>query len=296
MSSNILISGSHRSGSTWTGRVISKAKGVRYVHEPFNIDIERENSPIIHWFQYVSGEDENDHRIEAYLNSFLRVQKNDVLKELKGIKTIRKLQGFTIDFIRKAVYKRTVMKDPIAIMSVEWMAHRFEMDVVILIRHPAAFVASLKVKKWAFDFSNFLDQPLLINTLVPHYREDITEACKSEMSIIKQGILLWNIIHSIIGRYSEKYKNDWYFVKHEDLSRDPAKEFENMFKFLGLTYSSKVNEYIESTSQSRVKGSLERDSKANIMSWKKRLSEDEIKKIKEGTINVWPKFYGEDEW
>jgi hypothetical protein len=41
---NILISGSHRSGSTWTGKVISQSNSVRYVHEPFNIDIERDDS------------------------------------------------------------------------------------------------------------------------------------------------------------------------------------------------------------------------------------------------------------
>ena len=35
----ILVTGSHRSGSTWTGRIISAAPHVGYIHEPFNIGI-----------------------------------------------------------------------------------------------------------------------------------------------------------------------------------------------------------------------------------------------------------------
>ena len=36
---------------------------------------------------------------------------------------------------------RMVMKDPIALFSAEWLSTRFDMPVVVIIRHPAAFVA-----------------------------------------------------------------------------------------------------------------------------------------------------------
>ena len=39
---------------------------------------------------------------------------------------------------------RVVMKDPLAFFSAEWLMQNFGMTVVVLIRHPAAFVASLK--------------------------------------------------------------------------------------------------------------------------------------------------------
>ena len=38
------------------------------------------------------------------------------------------------------------------------------------------------------------------------------------------------------------------------------------------------------------------DSAKNIFTWKKRLSTDEIKRIKEGTKEISEKFYSEDEW
>ena len=32
----VLISGSHRSGTTWVGMILDKAPGTFYIHEPFN--------------------------------------------------------------------------------------------------------------------------------------------------------------------------------------------------------------------------------------------------------------------
>ena len=34
----ILVTGSHRSGSTWLGQMIGASDAVGYIHEPFNID------------------------------------------------------------------------------------------------------------------------------------------------------------------------------------------------------------------------------------------------------------------
>src|SRR5882672_1880226 len=34
----ILVTGAHRSGSTWVGRMIARSPTIRYIHEPFNPD------------------------------------------------------------------------------------------------------------------------------------------------------------------------------------------------------------------------------------------------------------------
>lgn len=34
---NILVTGSHRSGTTWIGQMLSQDKNTMYVYEPFNI-------------------------------------------------------------------------------------------------------------------------------------------------------------------------------------------------------------------------------------------------------------------
>ena len=45
----IIISGSPRSGSTWIGRVLSQHPETKYVHEPFNVGIKRDDSPLSLW-------------------------------------------------------------------------------------------------------------------------------------------------------------------------------------------------------------------------------------------------------
>ena len=59
--------------------------------------------------------------------------------------------------------------------------------------------------------------------------------------IIDQGILLWNTIHDTIAYYQKKYKHQWYFVKHEDLSISPLSEFKKMFSKVNLILDSNVN-------------------------------------------------------
>ena len=93
-----------------------------------------------------------------------------------------------------------------------------------------------------------------------------------------------------------KYGNDWYFVKHEDLSTDPIVEFNKMFSKIGLTFDADVENYINETTKSKKQSNLKRNSIENIKTWKKRLSNDEIQRIKIGTDKVWKKFYTENDW
>ena len=61
---------------------------------------------------------------------------------------------------------------------------------------------------------------------------------QNKYNIIEQGILLWNIFHSYISNLKEKHPN-WYFVTHEQLSTNPIEEFEKIFEYLNLRFSSK---------------------------------------------------------
>lgn len=295
MKNNILVSGSHRSGSTWTGKVIAKAKGVRYVHEPFNIRIYRPYSPLKYTFEYLNGSPKShQEEVRNYINSFSTLYSPYNLKKLVNFNPLRDRKHAFDDF--NAVFAdRAIIKDPIALMSAEWIDENFDWDIVILIRHPAAFVASLKVKNWQFNFRQYRDQNLLMKDFMMDYSAMIDEYIEHKKDIADQGILLWNIIHDIISYYREKH-NNWYFVKHEDLSMNPIAEFEKMFSFLNLEFDNEVKKYIEESTSSEARTELTRNSIRNIKAWKRRLSTKEIERIKTGTKRVWPKFYSESDW
>jgi len=298
----ILITGSHRSGSTWVGRMIALSSSLAYIHEPFNLH----HRPGIckakfdYWFPYICDENES-----FYLNDIGDCLhfKYQFVEELRSAKSTNDIARLLRDYIRFTRYrvlkKRPLVKDPIAVFSAEWLARSFDMDVVVLIRHPAAFVGSIKKAKWTHPFDHFLQQPLLIQHHLCEYRSEIEEYSKTDKNIVDQAILLWNLIHHMILKYRDNNPN-WIFIKHEELSRSPIEEFSNLYKSLGLTFSTVIQQEIRKFSfadQSKENlGSLERNSKSNIWAWKTRLTDDEIRKIKKNTHEIASQFYTEKDW
>jgi hypothetical protein len=68
-----------------------------------------------------------------------------------------------------------LIKDPFAFFSSEWLAERFDMAVVVVIRHPAAFVSSIINLNWSHPFSHFLEQTLLLNERLVPFEDEIRE-------------------------------------------------------------------------------------------------------------------------
>ena len=294
----ILVTGSHRSGSTWCGKMISLADEVGYIHEPFSLvrraglcDVQFDN-----WFTYICDENKNNYykALEKCLSFDYNIKKD--FENLSSIKdlyySIREYFKFKSSWILK---KTPLLKDPIALFSAEWLANQFNMEVVIIIRHPAAFAGSLKKVNWLHPFEHFLRQPLLIRRIPEDYVRLIEKYSNSDAGIIDQSILLWNIIHHQILEYRELYPN-WNFVRHEDLSNDPVKEFRNLYEKLNINFSKKIKKKINSFSNSKSQGVISRNSKANILSWKHRLTDKEINKIKKDTHQIAQHFYTADEW
>lgn len=301
----ILVTGSHRSGTSWTGRMLSASPEVGYIHEPFNI----QSRPGIcdagfrYWFSYVNKD--NGNLFYGPLKRTLSFQYN-VVSELKMMRSAKDVARFIRDYTLFARYRlekrRPLIKDPIALFSAPWLAETFNMQVVILIRHPIAFVSSLKVHNMQHPFSHFLAQNALLNGELQPFREEIEEYVRNSRSVIDQAILLWRIIHYMILRYKERY-SDWIFLHHEDLSINPLKQFRALYDMLDLQYSKNVEKTIQSYTNSENPGEvspnrageIRRDSQANLSSWKRRLSDEETSEIRVRTAQIAQHFYGDDQ-
>ena len=301
----ILVTGSHRSGSTWVGQMIAAAPNIAYVHEPFNIDARvNENArPFQYWFMHIGKENERNY--SDLIKNITRYNYPLIsnLSKVRRPKDAAKVARRQLQFINyKLTNPRLLIKDPIAFFSAEWLAKRFDMDVLILIRHPAAFCASLKVKNWVFDFSHFLDQPLLMDKYLAPYKDQIEEHIREEKDILDQAILLWNCIYSTVHTYQKNNDTGWLFIKHEDISQEPEKKFESIYKKLDLPFTSEAKEVIRASSNAKNpteshRGSeFQRNSKANIKNWKNRLSEAEIDYVRQCTKDVSGLFYDESDW
>ncbi|WP_115718802.1 sulfotransferase [Gallaecimonas mangrovi] len=300
----ILVTGSHRSGTTWAGRNLALAPNTGYIHEPFNLDhtVNSIDKQYKYWFFHVS----NDSGFE-YKKTMDKVIefKYPFFANLPRIHTSRNVARFFIDHSRSLYHRlrgdTPIVKDPIAFFSAEWLSSTYNMNVLVMIRHPAAFCSSLKIKNWTFDFRHFFEQEELMNGFLFEFKDEIRECINEEKDIIDQAILLWNCIHKTISSYKKEHA-DWVFVRHEDLSQDPIEGFKSIFDSFGLDFNDDVKEAIYKNSGShnpteqQSKNEFVRNSKENIHNWKKRLTEDEIKKIKEKTSSISNEFYHEDDW
>lgn len=301
----ILVTGSHRSGSTWVGKMMAASPELGYIHEPFNLkhDLGFCGARFDYWFTYICPD--NEALYYKYFDKTVHFRYNvpwswDLLTDSE--KRTQVMNDYKHFERQRKAGLRPLIKDPIAVFSTEWLATRFNMDVIALIRHPAAFAYSIKKAGWAHDFSHFTRQPLLMRDHLSPFAEELQQFVDNRPDIIDQAALLWKLIHYMIAGYQDNYPN-WLFVRHEDLSLDPINGFKTIFSKLNLTFTDGVRETIEDYSSPKnekpsteVLGFSKRDSRANISTWKTGLSADEIQRIRDRVGEVAFRYYSDDEW
>jgi hypothetical protein len=306
VSAPILVTGSHRSGTTWVGRMLDASGETAYVHEPFNPNRSPGWFPeaLPHWFMYITTENES-----AYLEPVQRLVelRYPVGRALVGTRRARvlamNLQQSALAARDRMKRKRLLLKDPMALFSAEWLAERFGFTNVVLIRHPASFVSSIKRLDWGFDYErNWLGQPLLMRDLLPAYGSRFA-GYRGEEDIVGEGIVVWNAMYEVVSGYRDRHP-DWSFVRYEDLAAEPKSGFRRLYGDLGLTWTDAAQQEIarhsHSSNPSDVapsrKHELKRDSKGAASTWHARLTAAEIDRIRAETEPVWRRFYADEEW
>ena len=286
--------------------MLAASPEVGYISEPLNKlhrpGVMRE--PVEYWYPYIC--EENEGRYSAAVGETLEF-KYHFLRELWSLHSIkdvgrmgRDIGRFARGWLRNA---RALLKDPFAVFSVPWFMERFYCQVVITVRHPAAFVSSLKRLDWAFDFRDFLDQSFLMSDHLEPYRSEMCAIQDTQADIVAQGCLLWKLIYSVVDGYRVDGL-DLQVVRHEDLSRQPIDGFSELYASLGLGYTSEVQQAIINSSQSSNLGELSKrqvhavklDSQANLSNWKHRLTDTEVERIYSLTADVSSRFYTEESW
>ena len=116
------------------------------------------------------------------------------------------------------------------------------MDVVVLIRHPAAFAASLKRLGWKHSFATFIQDGGVPEVVRP-YEAEIREQAERPGETMAQAALLWRLLYNAVYGYRDRHP-DWAFVRHEDASAEPVATFERLYAQLGLDFTPAAREAI----------------------------------------------------
>lgn len=290
--------------------MLASGPGTGYIHElftPFTGAQGFFRKPFENWFLYIT--DDNADRYYDYFESMLGF-KYPTHKIFQGADSLRLALRATRDqaiFIGHRLRRDIpILKDAAAFFSAPWLSNAFGMRVLITIRHPAAFYSSLKAKNWNFDFRVFADQPALMADRLSSFEDPIQDRIKSEPDLLSEAILVWNCIYSVTAAYQREHP-EWQFVRHEDLSADPQREFSSLFDLYGLPFTPEVQAEIHKTSSAknptipqnwRETSTLDvrRNSAGNVATWKQRLAPEEIQRIREGTAEVASSFYSDSDW
>ncbi|MBN1440974.1 MAG: sulfotransferase [Anaerolineales bacterium] len=307
MTDPILVTGAHRSGTTWVGRMLCAGGEAFYIHEPFN-NVRQSGptwvpKPFPHWFYSIADADAEYARL---LRNVVEMR-YPLLPALAQSRTAahfgRAARDWALSLAARLRRRRPLLKDPIALFSAEWLARRFGMRVVVLIRHPAAFAASVKRLEWWFKFSNWLEQERLMGGDLAAFAEPIRRYVAGKKDLVDQAVLMWNGMYSAVSRYRTEHP-DWLFVRHEDLAAEPLREFPALYRHCRLTWNAAaeagIRKYSERPDAGPLSGGrptdIRRESRKTVSVWRRILTPEEAERVREGTRAVAKPFYSDGDW
>jgi hypothetical protein len=162
---------------------------------------------------------------------------------------------------------------------------------------------SIKRLNWGYKFSDLLEQPLLMRDYLYPFEQEITEYTALNKDIIDRAALLWKMIYSVVLKYKKEHQA-WIYMRYEDIAENPIPCFEYLFNRFGLKFLDSVKATIQDyTALSNPIDAPDgdwslrkRNSQANVGSWKNKLSQDEINRIKAPLEEVSNKFYSDEDW
>jgi len=302
--SPILVTGGHRTGTTWIGRMLAASGEVAYISEPLNV-LHRSgvmNAPVGRWYPYICAENESTILPALRQTLAFRYHLGAEILSLRSRKDLLRMGRDWSTFVKGRFNRlRPLLKDPFAVFSAPWFAARLGCEVVITVRHPAAFASSLKRLSWTFQHEDLLAQPLLMRDWLEPFRGEMESMMPGDT--IGRAGLLWKMIYTVVGEYRRRYPQ-FQIVCHEDLSLDPMHGFRALYSALDLafTFQAQVTVLNASSAENPKEVSAaavhayQVDSRANLQNWKRRLSDEEIARLRKLTAGVVESYYSDSSW
>ena len=247
------------------------------------------------WFSHYQSSDQKQEISAAFNNLFnatpLRYAANQCAVARPGIDIPLR---FTKSFVDKLLLRpRILVKDPIALLSAEWLYKTYDLDVIVLIRNPISFVGSMKAAGWDFPVENLFKQKSLMTEWLNQFAALIESMINDpdNYDINDRLALLWNALHVVILRYQNQYPK-WLFIKYEDIAMNPVIGFSRIFDYLRLGLNRDILDYIkcytsaENSTEPFSTAYRPRDPASCLHNWRERLSDHEVERVKIATSGV----------
>ena len=255
----VLLVGVARSGTSWVGRAFGKAPHVRFYYEPDNIDADPTGEhpaggrgfgpyPMIEpgdetpfssvWDWVFSGRSpfsRGGHRMKAAGRIALRLPRpvrNSILRATAAA-SMRIPAGSDYK-VAKTIY---------ATFSLDWLATRYEPQVIAIQRNPLNVVSSWRqLQIPLFDLAR---RPAIHDRYIePHVLPPLA-AGASELTRIAWHVgLLTHVTGDALDRHPE-----WHLFTHEDLCVEPIRSMREVFDAVRVPWSPNVERFLEETNR-----------------------------------------------
>lgn len=247
----ILLLGSSRSGSIWTGRMLAASPNGRCMVEPDNVNVERGAAtsafrpfPVLTpgqaspeyaalWQMAFAGRVPGRkgwlHPLSRLMLRLPPAVRAPLVSSFAGL--MGGLPG-----VPETVVVQTVM----AHFAAEWIVEKFQPRVVIIQRDPINMLSSwLEWHVHGFD----LDARPEVRQRCAELGLELPPVGGSDVSRTAWWIgVLTSVLAALAGAHP-----DWVVVTHEALCADPQPEFMRLYASLGLTWSDQSDRFLEDT-------------------------------------------------
>jgi len=244
----VFVTGVIRSGTTFTGKILSIPLVVDYIHEPFNTGCGMEG--MNRRYRYVRPEPDTPemerlHSLTTDLfdyNFDLQTVYHEEDPWYRSLaKTIVGSRGPFYLRLAKAnpFHTASIIKDPTGSMMANYLYHRFDVQPVVVLRHPVSLVASFRRLGWWPTSDKLLEQSALVHDHFTNARVKPSRIDSPLPDHIEDSCLHWCLVNQVLLDWAERH--DWTVVRHETLCDHPLSTFRQLYRTLELPWSRFVD-------------------------------------------------------
>lgn len=311
----VVVTGLPRSGTSWVGKMVQAGGLHVYVNEPLNPSHPPGRSPgvldadVEHYFQYI-GPDSPDHWRLAFQRTLaLRFGLRAELRRNRRLYDLARAARYSTEFARgRLAGRHALIDDPYAIFAVPWLVDNFPIQAVVMIREPVAFVGSWRRLGWQVDTAELLSQPALMRDLLEPHREDLARVAGTD-DWLGSAAMLWRATYSAVHQFATHPAV--HVVRHEDLAVDPMGAYEELYRTIGVPWTSAARRAVHRATSGAAHGAAKpfrwtlssglsrtafrpMSSASSLGTYRERLTEEEIARVRSLTDDVRTLFYDSD--
>ena len=250
---SVIISSTHRSGSTWLANLVNHQLRYRMIFEP--VRHARKRTLKVHRRRYLRPGEKN----EALKQSFESL--------LRGTE-----RGYHLNRRNsRLLCHGRLLKDVSINLFLKWLRLEFPpVPIIYLIRSPFQVVHSCLSVDWLTprEPAFWLGQEALVRA----YLRPFTRLIAGTQTTVEKLVLEWCILNFVPLR--QFGPNEWKTVTYSALVRRPAPELEGICTYLGIPYRKSVLEQVAVPSHTAERSVQDRE--RLLQKWKSSLSQSDV--------------------